>query len=145
MGCKIISTLMLILFVGVNITIGGQGENDFHQFGKDSRLEDLSSPVRCFFDAAAQNDSKVLVTCFSDEVTVNIAGMRFKGPEEVAAFAERDIWGGKYKVEKVFKQQDKEVVHCLFWPLGWSSPEPPIEYQFKTKNGQIVNWYGKYR
>ena len=140
-----ISTFMLILFVGAYIANGEPEKKDFHHFGKDSQLEDLSSPVRCFFDAAAQNDSKSLVTCFSDEVTVNIAGMRFKGPEEVAAFAERDIWGGKYKVEKVFKQQDKEIVHCLFWPHSWPSPEPPIEYQFKTKNGKIVSWHGKYR
>jgi hypothetical protein len=136
---------MFILFVGVTLAGGGQGEEDFQHLDKNSQLERLSSPVRCFFDAAAQNDRKAKVTCFSDEVTVNIAGMRFKGPEEVAAFAERDIWGGKYKVEKVFKQQDKETVHCLFWPMGWSAPEPPIEYQYKTKNGKIVNWVGKYR
>ena len=40
---------------------------------------------------------------------------------------------------------NKEIVHCLFWPQGWSSPEPPIEYQFKTKNGKIISWHGKYR
>jgi len=71
--------------------------------------------------------------------------MRFNGPQEVAAFAARDIWGGKYKVEKVFKQRITEIVHCRFRPKGWSSPEPPIEYQFQTKNGKIINWQGKYR
>ena len=75
----------------------------------------------------------------------NIAGIKFNGPAEVVAFAERDIWGGKYKVEKAFKQGTKEIVHCLFWPQDWSSAEPPIEYQFQTENGKIINWYGKYR
>jgi hypothetical protein len=92
-----------------------------------------------------QNDSKALITCFSDEVIVNIAGMRFKGSEEVAAFAERDIWGGKYKVEKNFKQGNKEIVYCLFWPKGWQSPEPPIEYQFQIREGKLAGWIGKYR
>jgi hypothetical protein len=128
----------------VSVAFFANGE-EFHNFDKDSQLEDLSPPSRCFFDAAAQNDRKALVTCFSDEVSVNIAGMQFNGREEVAAFAERDIWGGKYKVEKVFKQENKEIVHCRFWPKGWSSPEPPIEYQFQTKNGKIISWYGKYR
>jgi hypothetical protein len=104
----------------------------FDEFEKDSKLDSLSPPVRCFFDAAAQNNSKALAACFSDDVSVNIAGMRFNGPEEVVAFAQRDIWGGKYKVEKAVKRGNKEIVHCLFWPQGWSSPESPIEYQFQT-------------
>ena len=140
-----IVTSILILFAAAFIAGGETVKKDFQNFGKESRLEDLSAPVRCFFDAAALNDSKALVTCFSDEVTVNIAGMRFDGLGEVAAFAERDIWGGKYRVEKVFKQKDKEIVHCLFWPRGWSAPEPAIEYQFETKNGKIVSWHGEYR
>ncbi|CAB1058609.1 hypothetical protein D1BOALGB6SA_3365 [Olavius sp. associated proteobacterium Delta 1] len=131
-----------LIFLTIALTAYGE---EFHDFNKDSKLENLSRPVRCFFDAAAQNDSKALAACFSNEVTVNIAGMQFNGPEEVVAFAERDIWSGKYKVEKAFKQGNKEIVHCLFWPSGWSSPEPPIEYQFQTKNGKILSWYGKYR
>lgn len=136
-----ISLLLLVPF----IAFGQQGNKDFQDFDKESRLEDLSPPVRCFFVAAAKNDSKALGACFLNDVSVNIAGMRFNGPEEVVAFAQRDIWGGKYKVEKVFKQGNKEIVHCLFWPKGWSSPEPPIEYQFQIKNGKILDWYGKYR
>jgi hypothetical protein len=38
-----------------------------------------------------------------------------------------------------------EIVHCLFWPEGWSSPEPPIEYQFQIRNQKIISWEGKYR
>ena len=144
MKYKKISIFIFIFLVGAFIANGEQ-EKKFQDFNKDSQLESLSPPIRCFFEAAAQNDSKAFVACFSDEVSVNIAGMRFNGPEEVVAFAERDIWGGKYKVEKAFKQGNKEIVHCLFWPHGWSSPEPPIEYQFQTKNGKIINWFGKYR
>jgi hypothetical protein len=51
-------------------------------------------------------------------VSVDIAGMKFKGPKEVFAFAERDIWGGKYIVEKAIRQKNKEIVHCLFWSRG---------------------------
>jgi hypothetical protein len=142
---KKISIFIFIFLVGTFIAKGEPEKKDFHNFDKDSQLENLSPPIRCFFDAAAQNDSKALAACFSNEVSVNIAGMRFNGTEEVVAFAERDIWGGKYKVEKAFKRGNKEIVHCLFWPQGWSSPEPPIEYQFQTKNGKIINWFGKYR
>ena len=131
-----------LIFLSIAFTAFGE---DLHDFDKDSKLDNLSGPVRCFFDAAAANDRQALVACFSNEVSVNIAGMRFNGPEEVADFAERDIWGGKYKVEKAFKQGNKEIVHCLFWPQGWSSPESPIEYEFQTKNGKITSWYGKYR
>lgn len=134
--------LFIIFFLAVAVSAGAE---NFDEFSQDSQLDDLSPPVRCIFDLAAQNDRKALVACFSDEVSVNIAGMRFQGPEEVAAFAERDIWGGKYKIEKVFMQGDKEIVYCRFWPKGWSSPEPPIEYQFQSKNGKIINWLGKYR
>jgi hypothetical protein len=141
MKAKKCAMAILIFFV---IAITAFGEN-FENFDKDSRLDILSRPVRCLFDAAADNDSKALGACFSDHVSVDIASMRFNGPEEVVAFAERDIWGGKYKVEKAFDQGDKEVVHCLFWPRGWSSPEPPIEYQFQIKNGKIIEWLGKYR
>ena len=133
---------VILLFLAIAFTAYGE---DFHAFDKDSKLDDLSAPVRCFFNAAAQNDSQALTDCFSKEVTVDIAGMKFDGPEEVVAFAERDIWGGKYKVEKAFNQGSKEIVYCLFWPEGWSSPEPPIEYQFLIKNGKIISWYGKYR
>lgn len=135
-------SIFIILFLFSASFADGE---EFHDFDKDSRIEDLSPPIRCFFDAAAQNDSKALLTCFSDKVFVNIAGMQFNGLEEVAAFAERDIWGGKYKIEKVFKQGNKEIVHCRFWPKGWSSAEPPIEYQFQTTKGKIISWYGKYR
>ena len=118
---------------------------DFHNFDKDSKLDNLSPPVRCFFDAAALNDGDALTECFSKDISVNIAGMRFNGPEEVVKFAERDIWGGKYKVEKAFQQGNTEIIYCLFWPQGWSSPEPPIEYQFQIKGKKISRWYGKYR
>ncbi len=126
------------------MTFAAHGE-DFKNFDRDSDLDILSRPVRCLFSAAAENDSKAFGACFSSHVSVNIAGMRFNGTEEVVAFAERDIWGGKYKVEKAFKQGDKEIVHCLFWPRGWSAPEPPIEYQFQIKDGKIIEWLGKYR
>jgi hypothetical protein len=77
-------------------------------------------------------------------VSVDIAGMKFKGPKEVFAFAERDIWGGKYIVEKAIRQKNKEIVHCLFWSRGWSSPEPPIEYQFTIKSAKNRRWQGEY-
>ena len=131
-----------LIFLAVAFQVNGA---DFHNFEQDSKLENLSAPVRCLFNAAALYDSRALSTCLSSEISVNIAGMLFNGPQEVVAFAERDIWGGKYKVEKVFRQGKKEIVHCLFWPQGWSSPEPPIEYQFQTKQGKIISWYGKYR
>ncbi len=137
---KISASIFLVLFV-VSIATA----EEFQNFDKESRLQDLSPPVRCFFDAAAQNDTKALRACFSKDVSVNIAGMQFNGPQEVVAFAERDIWGGKYKVEKALRQENKEIVHCLFWPKGWSSPEPPIEYQFQTKNGKTLSWQGSYR
>lgn len=133
---------LALVFLALSIHAhGGQFDN----FDKDSRLDDLSPPVRCFFDAAAQNDPRALATCFADDVAVNIAGMQFNGPAEVVAFAERDIRGGKYKVEKVFKQGHIEIVHCLFWPRGWSSAEPPIEYRFQIEDDRIINWQGKYR
>lgn len=141
---KILLSVFLLLAFPC-IANGQQGDKDFKDFDKDSRLEELSIPVRCFFVAASKNDSEALATCFSDKVSVNIAGIRFNGPEEVIAFAERDIWGGKYKVEKAFRQGNMEIVHCLFWPQGWSSPEPAIEYQFQTEDGKILKWYGKYR
>ena len=134
----------MVFVLSFVIVLSAYGEN-FENFDKDSKLDLLSRPVRCLFNAAAENDSSAMGACFSDHVSVNIAGMRFSGPEEVVAFAERDIWGGKYKVEKAFKQNDKEIVHCLFWPRGWSSPEPPIEYQFQIENQKIVSWQGKYR
>ena len=137
---KISASIFLVLLV-VSIATA----EEFQNFDKESRLQDLSPPVRCFFDAAAQNDGKALRACFSKDVSVNIAGMQFNGPEEVVAFAERDIWGGQYKVEKAFRQENKEIVHCLFWPRGWSSPEPPIEYQFHHQSGKIIIWQGKYR
>ena len=138
---KTISLLTILFIIVCSFAFG----EDFDAFGKDSKLCDLSPPVRCFFDAAANNNSQALAACFSKDVSVNIAGMRFNGPKEVVAFAERDIWGGKYKVEKVFKQGNRQIVHCLFWPDGWSSPEPPIEYQFRIESGKITTWYGKYR
>ena len=134
-------TLIILLLI---TALTANGDN-FDDFSKDSQLTDLSAPVRCFFDAAAQHDRTALVACMADDVAVNIAGMQFNGPQEVAAFAERDIWGGKYKVEKVFQQGNMEIVHCRFWPQGWSSPEPPIEYQFQTHQNKIIRWNGKYR
>ena len=136
---------MTVFIFSLLAVASSAGSGEFDDFSKDSQLQDLSAPVRCFFDAAAQNDRKALKACFAEDVAVNIAGMRFNGPEEVADFAARDIWGGKYKVEKVFKQVNVEIVHCRFWPQGWSSPEPPIEYQFQTMNSKIIRWDGKYR
>ncbi len=129
MNSKIISAFILSVLFVVSIAMA----EEFEDFDKNSQLQDLSPPERCVFDAAAQNDSSALMECFSKDVFVNIAGMKFKGPKELVAFAERDIWGGKYKVEKALRQGNNEIVHCLFWPRGWSSPEPFIEYQFTIK------------
>ena len=135
-----------ILIYGVILTlVASVWADDFKDFEKDSRLDQLSQSTHCFFDAARKNDESMLATCFSQNIEVNIAGMRFKGHEEVVAFAKRDIWGGKYKVEKVFKHEGREIVHCLFWPRGWSSPEPPIEYEFEIRNGKIIQLRGEYR
>ena len=138
---KMISVYIAIFLFIASFAYGG----DFEDFSKDSRLVDLSPAVRCFFDAAARNDRQAIKACFTDDVSVNIAGMQFKGSEEVADFAERDIWGGKYKVEKTFIRGKSEIVHCLFWPEGWSAPEPPIEYEFQIREGKIAAWLGKYR
>jgi hypothetical protein len=132
---------MIILLAIASFANGG----NFEDFNKDSRLADLSPAVRCFFDAAAQNGRQALKACFTDDVAVNITGMQFKSPDEVADFAESDIWGGKYKVEEVFRQDNSEIVHCLFWPKGWSAPEPAIEYEFRFRKGKIAAWLGKYR
>ena len=134
--------LLLIVFL---IGFSSSWAEEFERFSDDSRLDNLSPAVRCLFDAASVSDSKALASCLAKNVSVNIAGMQFSGPAEVVAFAERDVWGGKYKVEKVFRQGGFETVHCRFWPRGWSSPEPPIEYKFKTENGKILLWQGKYR
>ena len=50
-------SIFIILFL---LTASFANGEEFHDFGKDSQLEDLSSPIRCFFDAAAQNDGKAL-------------------------------------------------------------------------------------
>ena len=76
-------SIFIILFLFAASFANGE---EFHDFDKDSRIEDLSTSIRCFFDAAAQNDSNALLTCFSDKVFVNIAGMQFDGLEEVADF-----------------------------------------------------------
>lgn len=136
--------MIVVGLILLAVSAAAHGE-DFDGFDKVSKLDILSPPIRCFFEAAAENDREALAACFSDDVSVDIAGMRFNGSEELVAFAVRDIWGGKYKVEKTFKRDNQEIVHCLFWPKGWSSPEPPIEYQFQTENGKIIRWYGKYR
>ena len=81
---------LALVFLGVSIHAYG---GEFDDFDNDSRLDDLSPPVRCFFDAAARNDARALATCFADDVAVNIAGMQFNGPAEVAAFAESDHIG----------------------------------------------------
>lgn len=133
------------LLVGLVLLSDWALASDFTSFDKDSRLESLSKPTRCFFDAVAKYDERALGNCFSADIRVNIAGMRFNGPEETVRFAKRDIWGGKYKVEKVLRRSGDETVHCLFWPAGWSSPEPPIEYRFEFRNDKISIWFGKYR
>ncbi|WP_157196896.1 nuclear transport factor 2 family protein [Marinomonas sp. S3726] len=105
----------------------------------------LSVPVRCYFDAVAEKNDTKLLSCFNRQVTVNIAGMVFEGKDEVLKFVKRDVYGGKYKVEKVLKGTETDSVHCLFWPIGWPFPEPAIEYKFKIKEGKIINWSGHYR
>ena len=49
--------IIVATLIFLTIAIAAYGE-EFHDFDKDSKLENLSRPVRCFFDAAAQNDSK---------------------------------------------------------------------------------------
>ena len=136
------SFIIMVFFLVITALAGA---DDFESFNRDSRLDILSPPVRCFFNAASGNDSKALAKCFTENVSVNIAGMKFNGPAEVVTFAERDIWGGKYKVESTFANDNLEIVYCRFWPDGWSSPEPPIEYQFEIINGKISRLLGKYR
>ena len=140
---KLYQSFISLILILVLTTLAGA--DDFESFSKDSRLGILSPPVRCFFNAASENDSKALAKCFTENVSVNIAGMKFNGPAEVVTFAERDIWGGKYKVESTFVKNNLEIVHCRFWPESWSSPEPPIEYQFEISKGKISRWLGKYR
>lgn len=84
-------------------------------------------------------------TCFDEQVTVDIAGMTFNGPNEVLGFVQRDVYGGKYKVEKIMKSSESDTIHCLFLPQKWLFPEPAIEYVFEYKNGKIISWTGRYR
>jgi hypothetical protein len=68
-----------------------------------------------------------------------------KALRNTGRFCRARYLGGKYKVEKAIRQKNKEIVHCLFWPRGWSSPEPPIEYHFTIKSAKIRRWQGEYR
>lgn len=146
---KIIKIRSIIFCALMVLNLKSPGINaqshSFSNFSQDSRLEDLSKPTRCFFEAVAEYNETKLGNCLDQNISVNIVGMRFQGIDETVGFAKRDIWGGKYKVEKVFKKGREEVVHCLFWPRGWSSPEPAIEYRFRFKNNKISYWFGKYR
>jgi hypothetical protein len=58
MNPKIISALLLSVLCVVSIAMA-------EDFEKNSHLQDLSAPVRCFFDAVAQNDSSTLMGCFT--------------------------------------------------------------------------------
>ena len=71
--------------------------------------------------------------------------MRFDGKAETKAFIQRDVIGGTYTIQKVFRDGNEQVVHCLFQPKGWTNPEPPIEYRFRSENNLVIEWKGKYR
>lgn len=62
-----IATLNILLLI---TALTANGDN-FNDYSKDSQLQELSPPVRCFFDAAAQNDRTALMTCFADDVAVS--------------------------------------------------------------------------
>ena len=78
---KLYQSIIIVALVLVLTALAGA--DDFESFSKDSRLDILSAPVRCFFKAASGNDSMALAQCFTENVTVNIAGMKFNGPAEV--------------------------------------------------------------
>jgi len=136
---------LAVAVIALLITYSCWATHSFNTFTQESRYGDLSNPVRCYFDAVSNEDDQQLVSCFDNEVSVNIAGMTFNGPGQVLSFAKRDVYGGKYKIERVITVDGQEVVHCLFWPLGWPVPEPAIEYVFIVEQNKIVKWYGKYR
>ncbi|PXY02006.1 hypothetical protein DF185_04980 [Marinifilum breve] len=105
----------------------------------------MDAGVKAYFDAVAAQDLEASVSGFADNISVNIAGMRFNGTEEVRGFIQRDVIGGIYTIEKVFNDEGEQVVHCLFQPEGWNNPEPPIEYRFTSENDKVIQWTGKYR
>jgi hypothetical protein len=61
MNPKIISALLLSVLFFVSIAMA----EEFEDFEKNSHLQDLSAPVRCFFNAVAQNDGSTLMGCFT--------------------------------------------------------------------------------
>lgn len=105
----------------------------------------LEPGVRSYFNAVENEVLDASLSGFADNITVNIAGMRFNGLEETRSFIDRDVIGGTYTLEKVFNEGEEQVVYCLFQPEGWSSPEPPIEYRFTMEDDKVIKWTGKYR
>ncbi|MCT4615950.1 MAG: hypothetical protein N4A49_13885 [Marinifilaceae bacterium] len=111
----------------------------------DEEYLKLNKAVRKYFDSVSNSDIKSALEAFDSNVSVNIAGMKFNGLNQVSSFLLRDVIGGVYTVEKVFEESEWQLVYCLFQPKGWSSPEPPIEYRFKINSDKIIQWEGKYR
>ncbi len=117
----------------------------FSDFGKNDSRAALPPALLKFFNGVRAGNLNKATATFSPAIKIRIAGMRFDGIKEARRFLKRDVIGGKYKIEKVLKQNKQIVVQCLFWPAGWAKPEPAIEYRFVIKNNRVTSWYGKYR
>ena len=70
MKSNAIGIFMMLLLV----TASSAGAGEFENFSKDRQLQGLSAPVRCFFDAAAQNNRKALMACFAKEKIIDWQG-----------------------------------------------------------------------
>jgi len=122
----------LILFALCTATVGAE----------EVALEPV---VQRFFAAANASDAPGLVACFTDDVVVQIVSMEFRGTKAILGFFQRDVWGGRYTVEKTVKRPYGEDVSLLFQPQGWAQPEPPILYRFTVSDNRIERLVGVYR
>lgn len=108
----------------------------------EDELEDVSFNL---FKAANNSNSNNLMECFTDDVVVKIVTMNFNGKKEILTFFKKDVWGGKYIIEKTLKKTYGEEVWLKFTPAGWKNPEPPILYKIYIKGNKIYLLHGEYR
>lgn len=100
--------------------------------------ESITTPARCYFDAAGNSDLKALRACFQDTAVIIDVSRTFAGIDAISRWAQAEVFGGRYTVLQIVSQAKNALKLLIrFAPQGYSQGFK-AHYTFEFSDGKII-------
>ena len=103
--------------------------------------ESITTPARCYFEAAGKSDLSSLRACFQDDAVIIDVSRKIAGIEAISHWAQDEVFGGRYTVLKIVSREKNALKLLItFAPPGYGDGSQGFKahYSFEFSDGKMI-------